>query len=302
MPLTSLKNSLRTSPPPSRRKAPEKSSEQLERVELSRTTDLRLTNTIAAMSALALTVAPQVAQGAEQVIEQPLDTSLSHQESQVLETLRAPKERLRIGDWQLHVDPVDVDLRPRWKNGPELGLKGDFLESSLEKTEEHSNGWTTTKGLRGKLRAEVRTDRASTVDIEGQAFKRWEGPLNKDYQGRFEVAVGLRNRLTGGEEQERGLTVAANFRQEIEGGEFNFREQKYRWYLEGRQQVYHNLETGRTDADYRVMVGPKRDIELPLFGRKRKFSIAVGPELKGSTAKGRDSLDVGLKVRLRTRF
>lgn len=301
-----LINSLTHSPPPRKSTHPASHrTESHDSLEVSRKTskDLDLSRTLGAMGALALTLAPQVASGSETVMEKTLDAPLSQNERDLMEALEsAPKERLKVGDWQLHTDPIDLDLRPRWNNGPQIGLRAEVLESSLQRTQERGDGVSVTTGLRGRIGAEARTDRDTTVDVQAQAFRRWEGPLGEEYQGKFEAAVGLRDRLTGGHEWERGLTVAANFRQEVEGGGFTFRDQKYRWYLEGRQQVYHNLETGRTDADYRFMAGPKRDLEIPFLGKKRQLTIAVGPELKGSTAPGRDSFDVGLKVKLRARF
>lgn len=209
---------------------------------------------------------------------------------------------LRDG-WHLSFEPLDINLRPKWKDGgPALRMKGDFLETAIQKQEDIGNGWTTTKGLRGELEGEVNTYEKPELDIRVQAFKRWEGPLNDDYDARFDVGVGVRNRFMGEHEHEEGLQVGVSARQEIEGGGFEFRGHDYRWYMEGRQHVYRNMTTNQTEANYKFMIGPKRDFDVSLFGREGRVTLTVGPEIKGSTLEGKDPFEVGIKAKIKTRF
>ena len=211
------------------------------------------------------------------------------------------RQEHKIGDWNLSFQPTDVSLRPRWDDGPQLKLKGDFLETSLYQTNQLDNGWSTHKGVRGRLRGEISTTGETELDVYLQAFKGWEGPINEDYQGRFDVGVGVRDRLSGEEEQP-GLSAGVSFRQRIEGGGFEFRGDDYTWSLDARQHAYHNFQSGKTDVSYKVHVGPRRDFDVKLFGRKGKIEATVGPEFRGSTAEGKDGFDVGFKAKIRTRF
>lgn len=205
--------------------------------------------------------------------------------------------------WHLSYEPVDVDLKPKWKDGgPALRLKGEFLETSIQKKEDIGGGWTTTKGIRGELEGEVNTYDKPELDLRISAFKRWEGPLSEDYDAMFDVSVGVRDQFMGKHDYNDGISAGISMRQEIEGGGFEFRGKDYTWYLEGREHVYHNLDSGRTDANYKIMVGPKRDFDVSLFGKKGKLSVTVGPEIKGSTAEHRDAFELGVGSKVRVRF
>lgn len=211
------------------------------------------------------------------------------------------RQEHKIGDWNLSFQPTDLSLRPRWDHGPQLKLRGDFLETSLYKNQELGHGWSTQKGIRGNIRGEISTSGKHELDVYIQAYQGWEGPIHEDFHGKFDVGVGLRDRLYG-EETQPGLSAGLTLRQRIEGGGFQFRGHDYIWSLDARQEAYHNLESGNTDFSYKVHVGPKRDFDISVFGHKGRIEATVGPEFRGSTAEGRDAFDVGLKARIRTRF
>lgn len=200
--------------------------------------------------------------------------------------------------WHLGFEVVDVDLRPRWEDGPALKIKGDFLETSLQKTKLLESGWNSTQGFRLELNGEIRTYDKPQLDLNLQAFRRWEGPLGDDYRSRFDLGVGVRQRFVGQDHQE-GLGVGFSMRQEVEGGGFRLWGHDYDWYAEGRQHLFHNLTSGETDGRYSIMAGPKRDFKVAAFGKSGRLSVAAGPELKGNLDQG---INLGVKAKIKFRL
>lgn len=245
----------------------------------------------------------QTEQKKEGFLDRLSDRVSSIRDRVIPDSLQGTRRKELPNGWHLSFEPLDVDLRPRWEDGgPALKLKGDFLETSIQRQQDIGGGWTRTRGLRGELRGEVTTYDDPELDLNLQAFQRWEGPLNDDYQARFDAGVGIRHRFMGENELEEGLRAGVSFRQEIQGGGFEFRGHDYRWYMEGRQDAYYNVDTGQTEASYRFMGGPSRDFDVKLLGREGRITITAGPEIKGSTESHRDPLELGFKVKVRSRF
>ncbi len=332
MPLTTHHAGLNPfSAPPARSKAPEKTTPLEPTIQdaVTLSDDEHSTGqVVGAMAALAVSFLPGAAKAQEKVVVEaplPVDTSdpieqalteptncgkkpckKKEQEKPKWQPLKGQilpprwtkrhESELDSG-WHLSFEAVDVDLRPRWKDGPALKIKGDFLETSLQKTRQLGNGWSSTQGFRLELNGEIRTYDKPQLDLNLQAFRRWEGPLGDDYRSRFDVGVGVRHRFVGQEHQE-GLGAGFSMRQEVEGGGFHLWGQDYDWYIEGRQHLFHNLTNGDTDGRYSIMAGPKRDFKVAAFGKSGRLSVAAGPELKGDFNQG-VNLGVKAKVKLR---
>lgn len=282
----------------------------------------KLGKTLKAMATLALTLGPQAVHAAEaQVLEvetvtqldaTDLQSSAEADSTSSLDSIKDKAERLKdrldpgnyfedyetqVGDYNLRVRPMDIDLRPKWKSGPALELKGEFLETSLDKSTELSGGWTRRQGINARVRGEISTYDDSELDLEAGAFREYRGKLGEDYDARFSGQIGFRQRFVGEHE---GFRAGVNFRQEIEGGDHEFMGHDYALYAEGRQSVYYNFDSGETEMGYRFMAGPKKDFDVKLLGKKGTLTVTVGPEVKGST--NSDSFDVGLRSKVRLRF
>lgn len=276
-----------------------------------------LSHTLKAMACLALSLGPQVANAAdvapppevemvatETPTEQTDERSLRDKAKDLKEKLDPSNyfndyER-KVGAYDLRVRPVDLDLKPKWKDGgPALRLKGEILETTLSKTEDLGGGWTKTQGAVAKLRGEASTYKDTEIDLEAGLFRDYQGPIGEDFQARFRSNVGVRHRFIGEHE---GLRAGVSFRQELEGGEYETFGHSYQLYAEGRQSAYHNFDTGEMELSYKFMAGPKKDFDLTLLGKKATLSVTVGPEIKGSNRENRDPFELGVASKFRLRF
>ncbi len=273
--------------------------------------DDSLRKTLQAMAALALTVAPQAAHAGASA--QPEVARMGQQVKAKVEALKDTAESIKenldpngyldeyesqVGDYTLRVKPLDLSLRPRIKSGmPVLKLKGEILETSLAKTVELGQGWSMRQGFTAKLEGEATTYDGPRIDLQAGVFREYKGPVGDDFQAEIQTDFGVRHRFLGEDE---GLRVGLGFRQELEGGNYEFMGHDYQLYMEAREGIYHNLDSGKTEVSYRVMAGPKKDFDLELFGRKGKLTVTVGPEIKGNSQG--DAFDLGVKTKARLRF
>ena len=335
---SSLRSHKFISPPPSKLPTPANDNSAPSDVTEARSKDTtdKFSKTLKAMATLALTLGPQAVQAAEaqavatesieaqQAVDtvteqeliteeiQPEESSLVDRAKDGAESLKDKAEKLKdrldpngyfdeyetqVGDYNLRFRPMDIDLKPKWKSGPALRLKGDFLETSLDKEMELSDGWTMRQGVNARLRGEISTYDDAELDLEAGVFREYRGKLGEDYDAKFSGQVGIRQRFVG--EQE-GFRAGVNFRQEIEGGEHEFMGHDYALYAEGRQSVYYNFGSGETEMGYSFMVGPKKDFDVSLLGKKGTLTVTVGPEIKGST--NNEPFDLGVKSKVRLRF
>lgn len=311
-----LINSLRKPGPPSAKPfIRPTASESIDTVSArDSSSDRSLKATLAAMAALAVVVAPQAAQAAEAALEMPAtvedDSLVDLVESgldSVKETAEGLKSRIdpdgyldewntQVGDYDLSVNPIDLDLKPKWKSGPALRFKGDILETRLSKTVEMQSGWSMTQGANAKITGEVSTYDEPELDFQSGLFRDYQGPVGDSFQARLRSEVGIRHRFAGENE---GLRAGVSFRQELEGGNYELFGHDYSLYAEGRQSAYRNLETGENEFSYKFMAGPKKDFDLRLFGKDTTLSVTVGPQIKGSSLGESFDVGVGSKVRLR---
>lgn len=276
--------------------------------------DRSLQKTLVAMASLAATLGPQAAQAAEvapvetvqeasllERVESRID-SLGDRASELKDSLDPNgylNERTgKVGDYDLSFTPVDLDLKPKWRSGPALRFKGDFLETRLSKTRQLDGGWSMTQGANAKITGEISTYDDAQLDFQTGLFRDYRGPVGENFEARFRNEIGIRHRFAGDEE---GLRAGVSFRQELEGGNYQFFGHDYSLYAEGRQSAYHNLDTGRDELSYKFMVGPKKDFNLNLFGKKATLTLTVGPEVKGSNHGEAFDWGVSSKARLRLR-
>lgn len=289
----------------------------------------KLEKAAVALAGLAVSVGTQNAQAAEAVLEEAAEEETADQ-SEVIEAISkgvdtvtdavevvkskvdqakavlpeelTERQEIDLGqDWQFHFEALDVDLKPKWRDGPALRLKGDFLETGLRKVEDLGDGWKSSKGIRAELQGEVNSYESPRLDLSLQAYKRWEGPIAEDFDARFDVGFGLTNRFMG-EGPTEGLSAGIHLRQELEGGKFQVGGYDLRWYLEAREGLTHNFSTGDLNASYKVMVGPKKDFSFKVFGRKGRLTLTVGPEVKGKFGTETDPFSVGVKAKTKIRF
>jgi hypothetical protein len=277
--------------------------------------DRSLKATLTALASLAVVLGPQAAQAAEAVeapVEQVQDDSLIDRVESRADSFRDKADNLKdridphgyldewstkVGDYDLSINPIDLDLKPRWKDGgPQLKFKGDILETRLSKSRELDGGWTMTQGANAKITGEVTTYDDPELDFQTGLFRDYRGPVGDSFQARLRSEVGIRHRFVGEDE---GLRAGVSFRQELEGGEYQFMGHDYSLYAEGRQSAYRNIDTGQNDFSYKFMVGPKKDFDLRLFGQDTTLSVTFGPEIKGSNHGKSFDVGVGSKVRLR---
>lgn len=299
----------------------QESNEDLRAATRLTESDNTLKNTLKAFASLALIAAPQMANAAEAVAaetEMVLETEnvVAQEESGVVDKLEDFGDRAgdfvdkwspenyfddyetKIGDYDLRFRPLDLDLRPKWKDGgPGLQFKGEAFETTISKSVEMENDWTMRQGVSARLRGEVSTYDEPEVDLEAGVFREYSGPVGKDFQARIRGNFGIRQRFVGEDE---GLRAGFSFRQDIEGGNYEFMGHDYQLYAEGRQGIFYNADTGKTEASYKFMVGPKKDFKIKLLGREGTLSLTVGPQIKGST--NGDSFDPGISSKARIRF
>lgn len=321
-------HSLRTrfikSGPPTLEKAPQKSEVEVldSRATVTDEEDGKLGKTLKAMASLALVLAPQGLEAAEtaavaatEVEEVVVDEDLNfidRMESRLdswKDNAAGLKDKLdpngylderefKVGEYDFRMTPVDLDLSPRWKDGgPALKFDGEILETSLSKKDDIGGGWTRRQGVSGRLQGEITTYDDAELDIEAGVFRDYQGPVGENFTARFRNHAGIRHRFIGEEE---GLRAGVSFRQELEGGDYQFMGQDFSLYAEGRQSAYYNFETGEPDLSYSFMAGPKKDFDLKVLGREGKLTVTVGPEIKGST-RG-EAFDVGVESKVRVRF
>jgi hypothetical protein len=279
-----------------------------------------LKQTLKAMAGLAIALGPQAAPaaGAETVAtevlseqtaeESTLRDRLDERVDGIKEKAEDLKEKLdpngylddyetKIGDYDLRVRPLDLSLRPRFKDGkPALKFKGEILETSLSKSTKLEGGWTMRQGLNAKLQGEVTTYDDPEIDLQAGVFREYRGTVGEDFQARFQGDFGVRHRFLG---EEAGMKVGFGFRQELEGGNYQFMGHDYQLYAEGRQGIYQNFDTNETELSYSFMAGPKKDFDLKLFGKEGKLTITVGPEVRGNQD---EAFNLGLKSKVRLRF
>lgn len=286
--------------------------------------DHSLSKTLKAMSALALVASPQLANAAEAVEQASVEIQTDQPEESIIDslervgdgigdTISEKAEQVRqtvdpygylnerttkIGDYDLRFRPMDVDLKPKLKSGvPGLRLKGEFLETSIAKTDDVGDGWTRRQGFSAKLEGEVTTYGSPKLHWNAGVFREYRGIVGEDYQARFQTNLGFRQNFIG---EDDGLSGGIGFRQEIEGGQHSLWGHDYQIYAEGRQGAYYNFDKGETNLSYSFMVGPKKDFEIGLFGRKGKLTITAGPEVKGNSTG--DPFDFGFKTKARFRL
>jgi hypothetical protein len=281
--------------------------------------DTTFKSSLKAMTALAMALAPQMVQAqadpgvaVEQVQEverasvaerlDSLASSAKELKKKVQDAVNPDgvfdEQEWKVGDYTMRFRPTDVDLKPKFKDSsPHLRLKGEFLETTLHKSEDLGGGWTSSQGASARLRGQLTTYSENELDIEAGLFREVRGPWKENYQVRLRADVGIRHRFVGENE---GLRAGVSLRQELQGGSFTTFGYEHGLYAEGRQGVHYNFETGKTELSYSLMAGPAKDFEVSLFGKKGKLSVAVGPEISGNNH-GRD-FDLGLKTRARLRF
>ncbi|MCA9781783.1 MAG: hypothetical protein KC800_33930 [Candidatus Eremiobacteraeota bacterium] len=318
--LINSKSALRKSGPPVRN--------SLEKYEVSRPLDLVAANdnpsdkslkaTLAAMASLVAVMAPQAAHAqsvaaADASAVELLSESDSFADrvedrvDSIGDKVDGLKNRLdpngyleewstKVGDYDLSVNPIDLDLKPRWKDGPALRFRGDIMETRLSKTRELESGWSMTQGANAKITGELSTYNDAELDLQGGLFREYRGPVGENFQARLRNEVGLRHRFVGEDE---GLRVGVSFRQELEGGQYEVFGHDFSLYAEGRQSAYQNLDNGQTELSYKFMAGPKKDFDFKLLGQDVNLSVTVGPEIKGSNHGESFDWGVGSKVRLR---
>lgn len=209
------------------------------------------------------------------------------------------KSETSVGDYNLNLRPVDLDLRPRLSGGkPELRFRGTFLDAELSKATQLSGGWTQTQGLRGRVRAEFRTSGEHQSGLSLEGFRRWEGSLGNSMRGMMEVSLGNYSDFTHSTS-----SVGINLRQELKGGEFEVAQQPLSWHLEGRQSYHYTYDgtpqENHSPWNYEFLVGVRRDFPTKIFGKAATISTIVGPELQGDQQK---PFEVKPKVKVRVRF
>ncbi len=209
------------------------------------------------------------------------------------------KSETQLGDYRLRVEPVDLDLNPRLRDG-QLGLrlKGEFLKSELSRSVELQGGWRQTQGLRGTLSGEINTYAQPRANLSLEAFRRWDGSLGKDMQAMFEVSMG--NFYDG---VHRANSFGVQARQELKGGSFEWAGHPLSWHLEGRQSLHYHvqgeLEEKPSNWRYSFLAGVRRDFPITVFGKPAVLSAIVGPELRGQEHK---PLELAPKAKVRVRF
>jgi hypothetical protein len=316
--LTNSIASLRKAGPPTLKSAarPERAAQVDTLAARDNSSDRSLKATLAAMASLAVVIAPQAAQAAEVALEAPVETIeedsfVDRVESRV-DSVKDKAENLKnridpngyldewstqVGTYDLSVNPIDLDLKPRWKDGgPGLRFKGELMETRLSKTVELQGGWSMTQGANAKIIGEVSTYDEPELDFQSGLFRDYRGPVGDSFQARLSSEVGIRHRFMGENE---GLRAGVSFRQELEGGNYEVFGHDFSLYAEGRQSAYRNLDTGQNEMSYKFMAGPKKDFDLRLFGRDTTLSVTVGPQIKGSNTGDSFDVGVGSKVRLR---
>jgi hypothetical protein len=322
---SSLNSHFRKTSPPSLK--PKRITPQVKSVDTraaeEETQDSKFRQTLKAMASLALVLAPQALEAAEaapstllttvenpEVAEEPtlLDT-LEAKVDTLKETAESFQESLdphgyleekqfQVGEYDLRLNPMDLDLRPRLKSGsPALKFKGEILETTLSKSDDIGGGWVRMQGAAAKLRGEVSTYSEPIIDLQGGLYREYSGPVGENYEAKLQAEVGVRHRFMG---EDVGLRAGVSFRQELEGGNHQLFGHDYQLYAEGRQSAYRNLTTGESDLSYSFMVGPKKDFDVSLFGKKGTVTVTVGPEIKGSSQG--EAFDVGIETKVRTRF
>lgn len=316
----SLSHPLSYASPPPRLRAPALETSVLPTDSLAdareKESDSALRKTLQAMASLALLAAPHTAKASQEVagIE-----SVAGRDDEIApaaqfgQNFRDAKSSLKdsldphgylgehkgkVGDYDLSVSPVDLNLRGRLKGGkPGLLLKGDFLETSLSRKESIDDNWTRHQGFRAKLHGEVGTFGDSKLNLQAGVFREYRGTIADDYQVRLQADAGLEQRFLG---EDQGLRAGISLRQEIEGGNHSLFGHDVKLYAEGRQGAYYNFGRGRTEMNYSFMAGPKKDFDLNVLGHQGKLTVTIGPEIKGDSYS--DSFDLGVKSKVRVRF
>ena len=218
---------------------------------------------------------------------------------QILPPVLTDKRKADLGDgWNFSIEPMDVDFQPRWEDGAALKVKGDFLETRIQKDFDLGNDWTMKRGFHGKVRGELMTYDKDVLDLELGAFQEWKGPLTQDIDAKFTASLGFRTRFMGREEQE-GVSAGLSLRQEFEGLDFQMFGDDYSWYAEGRQNISRNFSTSDNQAGYRFMVGPKRNLKISAFGKTADITVAAGPEFKGRSG---DAFKVGFRTKIKIKL
>lgn len=218
---------------------------------------------------------------------------------QILPPVLTNKRKADLGEgWNFSIEPIDIDVQPRWEDGPAVKFRGDFLESRIQKNYDLGNEWTMNRGFHGKIRGEVKTYDKPILDLELGAFQEWRGPLTEDVDAKFSAHLGFRSRFVGKEDNE-GLSAGLSLRQELEGADFKMFGDDYRWYVEGRQHISRNFSTSDNSAGYRFMVGPKRDLKVSAFGKTANITVAAGPEFKGDSG---DLFNIGFKTKIKIKL
>jgi hypothetical protein len=274
--------------------------------------DRKFGKTVKALAALALTMAPQAGQAFE-AAEVAETESVQTDDTGFLEPMKAKLDSLQegakgwtdrleykgaVGEYDLGFKVVDLDLKPRWKDGgPALKFQGDLLETRLSKTDDVGNGWTRRQGVSGKIRGEVSTYDDPSLDLQTSLFREYRGQVGESFDAKFSANASLRHRFYGKDE---GCRIGVSFRQEIEGGDYQLLGQDFSLYAEGRQSIFHNLDSDETNMKYSFMVGPKKDIDVCLFGVPGKLTVTAGPEVKGSSQG--EAIEAGLEAKVRARF
>ena len=229
--------------------------------------------------------------------QESVTLSEAAQQYRLPETGQAPGGDSNDGAYQLQFDAVDVSPRASLRGRtPSVGVRGRFLDTTYSKTSDIGGGWTSEQGVRGRVRAEASTNGDSEVDLQAGMFREVRGPIGEDFQGRFRVEAGVRNRVAGN--GSRGLRAGVELNQEVQGGSFSVGGEEFSLYADGRQRVFQNLEGGGTEWDYRFMAGPQKSIDVNALGYNGKVSVAAGPQISGSSDGSAARLGAGVRVGL----
>lgn len=319
----SLQQKLSLNSLPSRRDHQPESlvSVPLDSLELSKEkpSDSSLRKTLQAMASLALIAAPQAASAASAADSvdtehvAPSETGFADQFKEVGQNLKDVKKNIRktvdpwgylddyqskVGDYDLRIRPLDLDLKPRLHHfTPGLRFKGDLLETSLSKSEEVGGGWTKRQGFTAKLHGEASTYDDPQLNLQAGVFREYRGVVGNDYHVRMQADAGIQQKFLG---DDNGFRAGVGLLQEVEGGHHEIFGHDVKLYAEGHQGAYYNFGKGQTELSYSFMAGPKKDFDVSLLGHKGTLTVTVGPEIKGSSTGS--AFETGIKSKVRVRF
>lgn len=196
----------------------------------------------------------------------------------VPEPLSQVREANLDNGWKARFQAADVNLRPQWKGGPDLAVRGDALTTSVVKTEQLGGDWSTSQGVRGGLRVETSVQSGPSVDASAQVFKEWKGPVGESCQLELGASAGVRQRLLG---QDSGFKASANTRQQLDCFQDDKATVSVSAFAQSQQQASIGLGDSNPNLSYHAIAGPKLTVHPQFPSKKTEVELGIGPQVQG---------------------